>query len=148
VAAETCIDFEIPHTSSKEILAWFFGGIAFVTFIYEMINLSDPEGSRMAVSVYPVVPVQACFIVCRSISFTPIVFPGRPSRVLTERNCLSTTLQLRGEETQAQLPQVTMLMTTRTNEEMEIIRSCVCVRLALATPVGVLCRTFVHKRNK
>lgn len=56
VAAETCIDFEIPHTSSKEILAWFFGGIAFVGFIYEMITLTNPEGSRMAVSTLSISP--------------------------------------------------------------------------------------------
>lgn len=49
VAAETCLDFDAPHLSRWEGLAWWAGGLAFFASFLGFNYLSDPESKRLAV---------------------------------------------------------------------------------------------------
>ncbi|KAJ8602074.1 hypothetical protein CTAYLR_001612 [Chrysophaeum taylorii] len=46
VAAEPCLDFDAPHISKEEGLAWFLGGLGFFFSFYQLIKFSDPPGKN------------------------------------------------------------------------------------------------------
>merc|ERR1712137_300404 len=64
VAPEACLDFDAPHVSSYEALAWWFGGIMLVYLTYRSMGLMDlhswkktaprelPESTRLADGLY------------------------------------------------------------------------------------------------
>lgn len=48
VAPETCLDFEAPHLSAGQGLAWWAGGLAFFASFLMFNRASDPESKRSA----------------------------------------------------------------------------------------------------
>ena len=56
VAPETCIDFDAPHVSTKEVLVMFFGAFAFFGTLYSLIALGDPVASNPVALRATVIP--------------------------------------------------------------------------------------------
>ena len=56
VAPETCIDFDAPHVSSREVLTMFFGAFAFFGTLYSLIALGDPVASNPVALRSTVIP--------------------------------------------------------------------------------------------
>ena len=46
VAPETCIDFDAPHVSTKDVLLSFFAAFGFFGAVLTLVTLSDPVGSN------------------------------------------------------------------------------------------------------
>ncbi|CAM9694847.1 unnamed protein product, partial [Scytosiphon promiscuus] len=59
VAPETTIDFDAPHISKYEGLAWWGGGLAFFATVLGLVSLSDPESKREAVPRSATLPATA-----------------------------------------------------------------------------------------
>lgn len=59
VAPETTIDFDAPHMSSAEALAWWGGGLAFFAAVFGLVSLSDPESKREALPRSATLPATA-----------------------------------------------------------------------------------------
>ena len=51
VAPEACLDFDAPHVSSYEALAWWFGGIMLVYLTYRSMGLMDLHSWKKTVSI-------------------------------------------------------------------------------------------------
>jgi hypothetical protein len=61
VAPETCIDFDAPHVSTKEVLISFFTAFGTIALLFQLIKYLDPEGNS------PVVPRSA--VISKEIYF-------------------------------------------------------------------------------
>jgi hypothetical protein len=46
VAPETCVDFDAPHVSTRDVLLSFLAGFGFFGLIYLLVAYSDPVGSN------------------------------------------------------------------------------------------------------
>lgn len=59
VAPEVTIDFDAPHISMAEGLAWWGGGFAFFAAVFGLVTVSDPESKREAVPRSATLPATA-----------------------------------------------------------------------------------------
>lgn len=76
VAPELCLDFDAPHISRLQGLAWWLGGLTFFATFYNIVKLSDPEGRREALQRAATMPPAA---------FNPVdLFTGKRGRMAPE----------------------------------------------------------------
>lgn len=50
VAPESALDFDAPHMSTREAVAWWIGGFAFFAGVASLVALTNPAGKKPGVS--------------------------------------------------------------------------------------------------
>ena len=56
MAPETCIDFDAPHVSTKEVVATFLAAFGFFFGLYSFVSFTDPVGSNPVALRATVIP--------------------------------------------------------------------------------------------